>query len=156
MKLVTFISVAGLAWALALPADGVDPGAGSNGTIDPANAALAPDDEADVLPAEPEGSVPAAEDESALESGMLLIDPALLDRETEDPVAPNQLVFERFILRGAAVQWFKTDNLLQLFNPFAPERYGSGEQNLAHDAITGRPKGLTIIAIDFGGKRDRR
>jgi hypothetical protein len=66
------------------------------------------------------------------------------------------MIFERFVIRGAAVQWFKTDNFLQLFNPFAPARYGSGEQNLAHDAITGKPKGLIIFAIDFGGKSESR
>jgi hypothetical protein len=86
---------------------------------------------------------------------ILRIAPDLMEDEAEDEEAVNEIVFERFTLRGAAVQWFKTDNLLQLFNPFAPERYGSGELNLAYDLITGRPKGMTILSIDFGGRKDR-
>jgi hypothetical protein len=68
---------------------------------------------------------------------------------------PNEIVLEKLTLKGAAIQWFKTDNLLQLFNPFAPARYGNGDQNLSYDIITDKPKGITIIAIEWGGARTR-
>jgi hypothetical protein len=94
--------------------------------------------------------------EPLVEVDVLRIAPGLIQDEAEEEEAVNEMAFQRFILRGAAVQWFKTDNLLQLFNPFAPARYGSGEQNLAYDVITGRPKGITVLSIDFGGRTDRR
>lgn len=107
------------------------------------------------LPAEDEQPLRATQS-SRIESEVVRVDPGTRARPQEDVVALNEIALEGVILRGAAVQWIKTDNLLQLLNPFAPEEYGSGAQNLAYDAITGKPKGLLILAIDFGGKRSRR
>jgi hypothetical protein len=94
--------------------------------------------------------------EPTLESEVMSVNTGTSARPQEDVVALNEIPMDGFTLRGAAVQWIKTDNVLQLLNPFAPEEYGSGVQNLAYDAITGRPKGLLIFAIDFGGKRSSR
>jgi hypothetical protein len=94
--------------------------------------------------------------EPRMESELMKVEPRKSASPQEDVVAMNEILFDGFTLRGAAVQWVKTDNLLQLMNPFAPEEYGSGVQNLAYDAITGRPKGLLIFAIDFGGKKSQR
>jgi len=50
---------------------------------------------------------------------------------------------------GIAVQAVKTDNPLQLINPFAPLSYGNGADNLDRDIITGRDNGLKFFAIGF-------
>jgi hypothetical protein len=149
MKLVIVISLAWMAGTMPLTA--TDPEV--VGTKDSAV-------EADPVRKEAESLPPhwgdAEEGEFFAEAEGITIESGLLEPEAQELEAPNAIEFERVIIRGAAVQWFKTDNLLQLFNPFAPARYGSGEQNLAYDAITERPKGLTIFAIDFGVKRDSR
>ena len=53
-------------------------------------------------------------------------------------------------LSGIAVQMFKTDNALQLINPFAPAKYGSADQNITRNPVTGRASGLKILSIGFG------
>lgn len=115
---------------------------------------LRPDAEAEIVQAvEAPARSPELEINGAEPSGdLLLVRPQTIEREPETVEAPNELVLERVILRGAAVQWIKTDNPLQLFNPFAPERYGSGEQNLTYDEFSGRPKGMTILSIQFRGR----
>jgi hypothetical protein len=50
---------------------------------------------------------------------------------------------------GLAVQAVKVGNPLQLFNPLAPPRYGSAEDNLSRDPISGRASGLKIFSIRF-------
>ena len=102
-------------------------------------------------PDEPELTVPVpTESELSVES------PEPQDRESlVEEEAPNEIIFDKLSLKGAAIQWFKTDNILQLFNPFAPARYGNGDQNLGYDIITGKPKGMTILAIEWGGARAR-
>jgi hypothetical protein len=50
---------------------------------------------------------------------------------------------------GIAVEVVKTDNLLQLFNPLAPAKYGSVESNTLRDLDTGRASGLKLFSIDF-------
>lgn len=65
---------------------------------------------------------------------------------------PNQIVSGGRTYSGIAVQVVKTDNLLQLINPFAPAKYGSGEDNLVadRDPITGRPAGLSVLTASVG------
>jgi hypothetical protein len=62
---------------------------------------------------------------------------------------PNEIIGKKFVFRGALVQLVKADNPLQLFNPFAPAEYGSGEQNLTRDLKSGKPFGLTLFSIGF-------
>ena len=50
---------------------------------------------------------------------------------------------------GVLVQLTKTDNPLQLINPFAPARYGSGFSNLSIDPVTGRSQGISLLAIRY-------
>jgi len=47
------------------------------------------------------------------------------------------------------VQLTKTDNPLQLINPFAPARYGSGFSNLRIDPATGRAQGISLLTIGY-------
>jgi hypothetical protein len=55
---------------------------------------------------------------------------------------PNEIAGTRpdVTYSGVLVQVKKTDNPLQLINPFAPARYGSGDQNFSRD-VTGRGAG---------------
>jgi hypothetical protein len=62
---------------------------------------------------------------------------------------PNQITVGPISYSGIAIQVIKTDNLAQLINPAAPERYGSAEDNLVRDPITDRPSGLKIFSIQF-------
>jgi len=50
---------------------------------------------------------------------------------------------------GVLVQVTKTDNPLQLINPFAPARYGSGFSNLRVDPVTGRAQGISLLTIGY-------
>jgi hypothetical protein len=43
----------------------------------------------------------------------------------------------------------KTGNPLQLINPAAPPAYGSPEDNVARDPITGEISGLSLFSISF-------
>ena len=50
---------------------------------------------------------------------------------------------------GIIPQAIKTDNPLQLINPFAPMSYGNGADNLDRDIVTGRPNGLKFFSLGF-------
>ena len=50
---------------------------------------------------------------------------------------------------GALPQLLRADNPLQLFNPFAPARYGSGFDNVSYDPRTRRGEGLAFLRIKF-------
>ena len=50
---------------------------------------------------------------------------------------------------GAMPQLLRADQPLQLFNPFAPARYGSGFDNVAYDPRTRRGEGIALLRIKF-------
>jgi hypothetical protein len=156
MKLVLAISLAcaTTTWTVCA-ADRTEAEPQSNPQVPTLHERLAPEQGEDEAPAYP-GAEDALDIQPLTATDFTVKGPLVTEREQEDVEMPNAIVFEKFTLRGMAVQWFKTDNLLQLFNPLAPERYGSGDQNLVHDPVTRRPKGFTILAFDFGGRRDRR
>ena len=62
---------------------------------------------------------------------------------------PNEITVGSLTYSGIAVEAVKTDNPLQLINPFAPERYGDAEDNVVRDPITNRVSGLKIFSIQF-------
>jgi len=62
---------------------------------------------------------------------------------------PNEIVKGNFAYSGIAVAAFKTANPLQLISPFAPEKYGSGEDNVLRDLKTGRTSGWKLFQIQF-------
>ena len=64
-------------------------------------------------------------------------------------VRPNEIVRGGVTWGGIAVAWFKTDNLLQLVSPFAPAKYGSGEDNILRDPGSGRVNGWKLFSIRF-------
>ncbi|MEO8428007.1 MAG: hypothetical protein ABI651_12930 [Verrucomicrobiota bacterium] len=50
---------------------------------------------------------------------------------------------------GVLVQLTKTDHPLQLINPFAPARYGSGFSNLSIDPVTRRAQGISLLTVGY-------
>ena len=64
-------------------------------------------------------------------------------------VKPNEIVKGNVVFGGIAVDLLKTDSLPQLFNPLAPEKYGSAEDNALLDLITERPSGWKLFSIRF-------
>jgi hypothetical protein len=64
-------------------------------------------------------------------------------------VKPNEIVKGDIAYSGIAVEAIKTDNLLQLFNPAAPAKYGSAEDNTLRDSITGKASAWKLFSIRF-------
>ena len=64
-------------------------------------------------------------------------------------VKPNEIAKGNVAYSGIAVEAVKTDNLLQLFNPFAPAAYGSADDNTLHDPGTGKARGWKLFSIQF-------
>ena len=50
---------------------------------------------------------------------------------------------------GILIEALKADNLLQIFNPFTPVDYGSPEDKVVRDPITGRVVGLKFFSFRF-------
>jgi hypothetical protein len=67
----------------------------------------------------------------------------------EPTLKPNEIKGPRTTYSGIAVQLFKTDNPLQLINPFAPARYGPAEQNIVRDPLTKKSVGFKLFSIEF-------
>lgn len=64
-------------------------------------------------------------------------------------VKPNEIVKGKVAYSGIAVSVFKTGNLAQLFNPFAPAKYGSALDNAVLDPGTGRARAWKLLSIQF-------
>jgi len=62
---------------------------------------------------------------------------------------PNETVKGPITYSGIAVQLLKTDNALQLINPAAPSRYGSPEDNVMRDPLSGKVSGWKLFSIRF-------
>jgi hypothetical protein len=65
------------------------------------------------------------------------------------PEKPNEIKIGGLIYSGILVQLSQTDNAFQLINPAAPAAYGTPEDNLVRDPITGRVSGLKLFSISF-------
>ena len=64
-------------------------------------------------------------------------------------VKPNAIVKGKVAYSGIAVSAFKSDSLVQLFNPFAPARYGSALDNAVLDPGTGSARAWKVFSIQF-------
>ncbi len=68
-------------------------------------------------------------------------------------VVPSEKRFEinsgNFTYSGIAVTAIKADNKLQLFNPVAPDKYGTIENSVMRDLKTGAAAGLKLFSIEF-------
>ncbi len=67
------------------------------------------------------------------------------------PLKPNTIqgLNPAITYSGVIPQVVKSDNPLQLINPFAPARYGSGMDNLDRDIVTGKERGLKLFSLGF-------
>lgn len=61
----------------------------------------------------------------------------------------NELVLGRYTFSGMVVQVLKARRRLQLLNPAAPSRYGSGWDNVERFRASGSGPMLKLFAIDF-------
>jgi hypothetical protein len=68
---------------------------------------------------------------------------------TVERVAANEMTRGGIELDGSLVELAKTDNPLQLINPAAPERYGSEEDNVVRDSVSGNASGLKFLELRF-------
>jgi hypothetical protein len=62
---------------------------------------------------------------------------------------PNEIVAGKLTYSGVAVQAIKSKNPFQLFNPAAPARYGSGQDNVVSFPFSGTGPLLKLLSIDF-------
>jgi hypothetical protein len=77
---------------------------------------------------------------------------ARLDRAvslSSSEVKQNEIVKEHIAYSGIAVELLKSDNPLELINPFAPDKYATFEDNTLPDPSTGRPRGWKLFSIQF-------
>src|SRR6185436_9646179 len=63
--------------------------------------------------------------------------------------APNEIRGKKLKFRGASIQILKAHNPLQLINPFAPAKYGSGYDHVVRDPINGNGTGISTLSIEF-------
>src|SRR6266850_1174439 len=82
------------------------------------------------------------------------LETSIANRAKETPLTPqqkkpNEITVGHLTYSGIAVEVVKTDNLFQLINPAAPEKYGSAEDNVVRDPISNRVSGLKIFSIQF-------
>jgi hypothetical protein len=75
--------------------------------------------------------------------------PGMLILPSLDVAKPNEIVAGKLTYSGIAVQAIKAKNLLQLFNPAAPARYGSGQDNAVNFPFSGAGPRLKFFSIDF-------
>ena len=64
-------------------------------------------------------------------------------------VKPNEIVKGKIAYSGIAVSVFRTDNPVQLFNPFAPAKYGAALDNALQDPGTGKARAWKLFSIQF-------
>jgi hypothetical protein len=62
---------------------------------------------------------------------------------------PNGRAKGTFALSSSGVEVAKSGNPFQLFNPFAPAKYESAEENVVHDSSTGKVTGLKLFSLSF-------
>ena len=82
------------------------------------------------------------------------LESSIANRAKENPPTleqkkPNEITVGDLTYSGIAIQVVKTDNLAQLINPAAPEKYGFAEDNVVRDPISNRVSGLKIFSIQF-------
>ena len=64
--------------------------------------------------------------------------------KTEKPVPIRRSEVDGVIPRAV-----RGGNPLQMLNPFAPARYGTGEQSVAYNPISGKYDQITLLDISF-------
>jgi hypothetical protein len=64
------------------------------------------------------------------------------------PDKPNEFRRNGLTYSGILVELAKTDKPFELINPAAPAEYGSSEDNVVRDPVSGR-EGLKLFSIQF-------
>ena len=62
---------------------------------------------------------------------------------------PNEVQLGKVNLSGSLVEAAKSDNPLQLFNPWAPREYGESQDNATFSLITNQVTGWKLFALEF-------
>jgi hypothetical protein len=62
---------------------------------------------------------------------------------------PNEIVVGKLTYSGIVIQAVKAKNPFQLFNPAAPARFGSGQDNVVSFPFSGTGPLLKFLSIDF-------
>jgi len=70
-------------------------------------------------------------------------------RVTSTLDAPNTITGEKAVYSGVVVQARKPGQFWQLFNPKAPLKHGTGEENTARDPLTGRAQGILLLSVKY-------
>ncbi len=86
-------------------------------------------------------------------------DPKTLDAEIFRQLAANPIMLPetklnevkigRVVFSGIAVTLVRSNEPWQLLNPLAPPRYGTFEDSVSRDLITGRVRGIRILSLEF-------
>ena len=71
------------------------------------------------------------------------------ERTLLDEEKPNEIIAGPVTFSGAAIEAFKTESILQLINPLAPEQYGYAEDNVVRDPIDNKVSGIKLFSIKF-------
>jgi len=74
---------------------------------------------------------------------------ALSVRLTLENPKLNEITHERFSYEGVLVTATRSNLLWELLNPAAPPEYGSFEDTVVLDPITGRVSGVKLFSIRF-------
>ncbi len=74
-----------------------------------------------------------------------------LELKPSPAVKPNEIAGTRANVSysGIVPETIKSDNPLQLINPFAPPEYGFGEQNLSPYITPRKEPGLKFLSVNF-------
>ncbi len=75
--------------------------------------------------------------------------PGTLELPSLQATRPNQIVVGKLSYSGITVQAIKAKNPLQLLNPAAPARYGSGQDNVVNFPFSGTGPMLKLFSLDF-------
>lgn len=101
-------------------------------------------------PSPAQGSQPASGPQLELLNPLVELPPEVLERAiTPQPPPAARPLGLRLQYDGLLPQLRRADNPLQLFNPFAPARYGTGLNNVAINPITGGGEGICLFGIRF-------
>jgi hypothetical protein len=65
------------------------------------------------------------------------------------PLKANEIKVNGITYSGILVELSKTDEPLELINPFASPEYGMPEDNTARDALSGQILGWKLFALQF-------
>ena len=67
----------------------------------------------------------------------------------DEPKPKLRHFFKRLRYSGALVDLSKSNRPLQLLNPFAPAKFGSGLNNLVIDSTTAKTKGIALFSVRY-------